>query len=101
MTTPLVRIPRYVKHPLFSDATHAMKRGSTVLVDRRAFLYAEAVFADAVYPDEPASPHGRDRDALVTATFAKGGTCFYVDTQASALAHVFGRENVPEEWFGR
>lgn len=100
MTTPLVRIPRYVKHSLFNDATHAMKRGSTVLVDRRAFLYAEAVFTDAVYPDEPADgPYSRN--ALVTATFAKGGTCFYVDTQASALAHVFGRENVPEEWFGR
>ena len=99
--TAMVRIPRYVRHTLFTDATHAMKRGSTVLVDRRAFLCAEAVFTDAIYPGEPDSPRGGERNALVTATFAKGGTCLYIDTQASVLAHVFGRENVPEEWLGR
>lgn len=99
------KIPRYVRHGAYRDpanghpGVHAMKRGPTAVVDVRAFLNAELAFDDALYPDEPGGAAGGN--ALITATFAKGGTCFYIDTQASELARVLGRDSIPEEWLGR
>ena len=99
----LVKLPRYVQHSAYrvanpvngTPAVRAMRRGPTAVVDANAFLHAEPMFTDAVYPDEEGG------DALVTAWFGKGCASFNIETRASELARVLGRGSLPDEWFGR
>ena len=103
----LVKLPRYVRHSAYRDASpagspavHAMRRGPELVVDVNAFLNAEPVFSDAFYPDEP-DGQTAGRNMFVSAWFGKGGTIFNVQTKASELARVLGRGSIPDEWFGR
>lgn len=99
----LAKLPRYVRHSAYRDmnpvngspAVHAMRRGPEIVVDVNAFLYAYSVYGDAVYPDEPGG------DELVSAWFAKGSACIDIETKASELARVLGRNSLPGEWICR
>lgn len=100
----LVTLPRYVHHSAYRDmnpvngspAVHAMKRGPEIVVDVNAFLYAYSVYSDAIYPDEPGGG-----GEIVSAWFAKGSTCIYIETKASELARVLGRNSLPDKWICR
>ncbi len=101
----IMTLPRYAQHSAYRDsvngspAVRAMKRCDTVAVDANAFVYAVQLFGDAFYPDENGQAAGRD--AIVSAWFAKGNARFCIETKASELARVIGRENIPDEWLVR